>query len=68
MPIAACMDALLLAGKPEEAFNCSERARVAYLLDVLAARCNCPGSRAGLFEEERRLNEQIAGLKAAVSQ
>ena len=46
-PYASMMTALLSAGKQEEAFNYSERARSRGFLDVLAARCNCPGSRAG---------------------
>ena len=46
-PYASMMRALLSAGKQEEAFNYSERARSRGFLDVLGVRCNCPGSRAG---------------------
>ena len=61
------MDTLLVAGKPGEAFNYSERARSRVFLDVLGSGSNCRGSRGGLLAEERGLNEQIAGLKVRLA-
>jgi CHAT domain-containing protein len=61
------MDAVLLAGKPEEAFNYSERARSRVFLDLLGSRVQLSRVRGGLLEEERALNEQIAGLKARLA-
>src|SRR5262245_51609449 len=61
------MDALLLAGKLEEAFNYSERARSRVFLDLLGSRVQLSKVKGGLFEEERSLNEQIAGLKARLA-
>jgi CHAT domain-containing protein len=61
------MDALLLANKPEEAFNYSERARSRVLLDVLGSKVQLSKVKSGLFEEEKVLNERIAGLKARLA-
>ena len=50
---------MLLLNSWHEAFNYSERARSRVFLDVLRQQgCNCPGSRSGLLEEEKALNEQ----------
>jgi CHAT domain-containing protein len=61
------MDAVLLAGNPEEAFNYSERARSRVFLDLLGSRVQLSRVRGGLLEEERDLNERIAGLKARLA-
>jgi CHAT domain-containing protein len=61
------MDALLSAGKPEEAFNYSERGRSRVFLDLLGSRVQLSRVRGGLLEEERALNERIAGLKARLA-
>lgn len=60
-------DALLSAGKSEEAFDYSERARSRVLLDVLGSKVHLSRVRGGLLEEERALNERIAGLKARLA-
>jgi CHAT domain-containing protein/Tfp pilus assembly protein PilF len=61
------MDALLLSGKPEEAFNYSERARSRVFLDVLGSRVQLARVKSGVLEEERALQERIAGLKARLT-
>lgn len=61
------MDALLLAGKQEEAFNYSERARSRVFLDVLGSKVQLSRAKGTLVEEERVLQERIAGLKAKVA-
>jgi len=61
------MDAVLLAGNPEEAFNYSERARSRVFLDLLGSRAQLSRVRGGLLEEERALNERRAGLKARLA-
>ena len=61
------MEVLLLAGKPEEAFNYSERARSRVFLDVLGSKVQLSRVRGGLLGEERALNERIAGLKARLA-
>jgi len=61
------MDALLLAGKPEDAFNYSQRARSRVFLDVLGSKVQLSRVKGGLFEEQRNLNERIAGLKARLA-
>jgi CHAT domain-containing protein len=61
------MDAVLLAGNTEEAFNYSERARSRVFLDLLGSRAQLSRVRGGLLEEERALNERIAGLKARLA-
>ena len=66
-PYASMMRALLSAGKQEEAFNYSERARSRGFLDVLGSKVQLSRAKSGLFEEERGLNEHIAGLKARLA-
>ena len=66
-PYASMMDALLLAGKPEEAFNYSERARSRVFLDVLGSKVQLSRLKGGLLEEERTLQERIAAIKARLS-
>jgi CHAT domain-containing protein len=61
------MDALLLSGKPEEAFNYSERARSRVFLDVLGSRVQLSRVKSDVLEEERALQERIAGLKASLT-
>jgi CHAT domain-containing protein len=61
------MDALLLSGKPEEAFTYSEHARSRVFLDVLGSRVQLARVKSGLLEEERALQERIAGLKARLT-
>jgi CHAT domain-containing protein len=61
------MDALLLAAKPEEAFNYSERARSRVFLDVLGSKVQLSRVKSGLLEEERALQERIAAIKARLS-
>ena len=55
---------LLSAGKPEEAFNYSERARSRVFLDVLGSKVQLSRAKSGLLEEERALQERIASIKA----
>jgi CHAT domain-containing protein len=64
---ARMMDTLLLSGKPEEAFNYSERARSRVFLDVLGSRVQLSRVKSGVLEEERALQERIAGLKASLT-
>jgi CHAT domain-containing protein len=66
-PYASMMDALLLAGKSEEAFNYSERARSRVFLDVLGSKVQLSRVKSGLLEEERALQERIAAIKARLS-
>ena len=66
-PYASMMDALLLAGKSEEAFNYSERARSRVFLDVLGGKVQLSRVKTGLLEEERALQERIAAIKARLS-
>src|SRR5262245_6583252 len=66
-PYASMMRALLSAGKPEEAFNYSERARSRGFLDVLGSKVQLSRAKSGLLEEERSLQEQIAAIKARLS-
>jgi CHAT domain-containing protein/tetratricopeptide (TPR) repeat protein len=61
------MDALLLSGKQEEAFNYSEHARSRVFLDVLGSRVQLSRVKSGLLEEERALQERVAGLKARLT-
>jgi CHAT domain-containing protein/tetratricopeptide (TPR) repeat protein len=61
------IDALLLSGKPEEAFNYSEHARSRVFLDVLGSRVQLARVKSGVLEEERALQERIAGLKARLT-
>ena len=61
------MDALLLSGKPEDAFNYSEHARSRVFLDVLGSRVRLSRVKSGLLEEERALQERTAGLKARLT-
>jgi CHAT domain-containing protein len=66
-PYASMMDALLLAGKSEEAFNYSERARSRVFLDVLGSKVQLSRVKSGLLEEERTLQERVAAIKARLS-
>ena len=50
-------------GKPEEAFNYSERARSRLFLDLLGNRVELSRSKSGLREEEKALNEQLGVIK-----
>jgi CHAT domain-containing protein/tetratricopeptide (TPR) repeat protein len=58
------MDALLSAGKAEDAFNYGERARSRTFLDILGSKVQLSRVQGGLLEEERALQERIAALKA----
>jgi CHAT domain-containing protein len=66
-PYASMMRALLSAGKQEEAFNYSERARSRGFLDVLGSKVQLSRVKSGLLEEERALQERIASIKARLS-
>ncbi len=61
------IDVLLSVGKQEEGFNYSERARSRVFLDVLGSKVQLSRAKSGLLEEERALNEKIAGLKATLA-
>lgn len=61
------MDALLAAGKHEEAFNYGERARSRVFLDILGSKVQLSRAKSGLLEEETTLNEHIAALKAMLA-
>jgi CHAT domain-containing protein len=64
---ASMMRALLSAGKEEEAFNYSERARSRGFLDVLGSKVQLSRVKSGLLEEERALQERVAAIKARLS-
>lgn len=66
-PYIAMMDVLLTAGKPDDAFSFSERARSRGFLDVLGNRVQLSRVKSGLLEEERSLQERIAAIKARLS-
>ena len=66
-PYTNMMTALLSAGKQEEAFNYSERARSRGFLDVLGSKVQLSRAKSGLLEEERELQERIASIKARLS-
>jgi CHAT domain-containing protein/predicted negative regulator of RcsB-dependent stress response len=66
-PYVSMMRALLSAGKQEEAFNYSERARSRVFLDVLGSKVQLSRVKSGLLEEERALQERIAAIKARLS-
>src|SRR5262249_1568182 len=66
-PYASMMRALLSAGKQEEAFNYSERARSRGFLDVLGSKVQLSRAKSGLLAEERALQERIAAIKARLS-
>ena len=66
-PYAGMMRALLSAGRQEEAFNYSERARSRGFLDVLGNKVQLSRAKSGLLEEERALQERIAAIKARLS-
>jgi CHAT domain-containing protein len=61
------MDAFLSAGKAEEAFEYSERARSRAFLDVLGSKAQLSRAKGGLLEEERTLQERIAAIRARLS-
>ncbi len=61
------VDALIGAGRPEDAFNYSERARARIFLDVLGTRVALSRVKGGLLEEERALQERIASIKARLA-
>ncbi len=63
-PYISLIQALLSAGKRDEAFNYSERARSRTFLDVLGTRVQLSRAKGGLLEEEKSLQERIAGLNA----
>ena len=59
------INALLASGKPQEAFNYSERARSRSFLDVLGSKAHL--ARSGtLLEHERALQARISVLRATV--
>jgi len=64
---SSMVDVLLSAGKAEDAFNYSERARSRVFLDVLGSKVQLSRVKSGLFEEERALQERIAAIKARLS-
>jgi CHAT domain-containing protein len=51
----------------EEAFNYSERARSRVFLDVLGSKVQLSRVKSGLLEEERTLQERLAGLRARLA-
>jgi CHAT domain-containing protein len=55
---------LVAAGRTEEAFNYSERARSRAFLDVLGTKVQLANVKSGLAQEELALQERVAGLKA----
>ena len=61
------MDALLLAGKSEEAFNYSERARSRAFLDLLGSKAQLSRVKSGLLGEERILQERITAIRARLA-
>jgi CHAT domain-containing protein/tetratricopeptide (TPR) repeat protein len=61
------IDALLLAGKSEEAFNYSERSRSRAFLDLLGSKAQLSRVKSGLLGEERTLQERIAAIRARLS-
>jgi CHAT domain-containing protein/Tfp pilus assembly protein PilF len=61
------IDALFLLGKAQEAFNYSERARSRVFLDVLGSRVQLARVKSGALEQERALQERIAGLKVRLT-
>jgi CHAT domain-containing protein/predicted negative regulator of RcsB-dependent stress response len=66
-PYAGMMTALLSAGKQEEAFNYSERARSRGFLDVLGSKVQLSRAKSELLDEERALQERVAAIKARLS-
>jgi len=66
-PYVSMMRALLSAGKQEEAFNYSERARSRGFLDVLGSKVQLSRVKSGLLEEERALRERVAAIKVRLS-
>jgi CHAT domain-containing protein len=58
---------LVAAGRTEEAFNYSERARSRAFLDVLGTKVQLANVKSGLVHEEIALQERIAGLKAKLA-
>jgi CHAT domain-containing protein len=66
-PYANMMRALLSAGKQEEAFNYSERARSRAFLDLLGSKTQLSRVKSGLLGEERTLQERIAAIRARLS-
>jgi CHAT domain-containing protein len=61
------IDALLAAGKADDAFNYSERARSRVFLDILGSKVQLSRVKSGLLDEERALQERIASIKARLS-
>ncbi|OGQ83886.1 MAG: hypothetical protein A3F90_11925 [Deltaproteobacteria bacterium RIFCSPLOWO2_12_FULL_60_19] len=61
------MQALVSAGKAEDAFNYGERARSRTFLDILGSKVQLSRAQGGLLEEERALQERIAALKARLA-
>ena len=66
-PYINMMGVLLAAGREDEAFNYSERARSRAFLDVLGSKVQLSRLKSGLLEEERSLQERIAALKARLA-
>jgi tetratricopeptide (TPR) repeat protein len=61
------VDVLLSAGKPEQAFDYSERSRSRAFLDLLGSKAQLSRVKGGLLEEERTLQERIAAIRARLS-
>ena len=51
----------------EEAFNYSERARSRAFLDVLGTKVQLARVKSGLLDEERALQERIAGNQGKIA-
>jgi CHAT domain-containing protein len=58
------VDALLSTGKPEQAFEYSERARSRAFLDLVGSKAQLSRVKSGLIVEERSLQERIAAVRA----
>jgi len=63
---AGMISAALQTGDPEEAFNYNERARSRAFLDILGSKPQL-ARQSALIDEERALQERLAGLKAQLS-
>jgi CHAT domain-containing protein len=61
------IESLSESGKPDEAFNYSERARSRAFLDLLGSKARLSKAKGGLFEEERALQERIAAIRVRLS-
>jgi CHAT domain-containing protein len=63
----AIIESLSESGKAEDAFNYSERARSRAFLDLLGSKTQLSRLQGGLREEEKALQERVAGTKVLLS-